>query len=175
MSEKNNKPEAIKHWDVLFSLILFISSLALIVYSIKISLEAMQKTDAVFYTAPGFSTFVIGIVLSVLSISQGIIAWKKGGNLRWLALSNLKKIYLSRQFLDTFLVFLYLCLYMWVFWETIPFTHIRVPFWLSTFLFLFGMMKTFRATTTKRILSISIVTTAVVQVAFGYLMGIPLP
>ncbi len=167
--------EKTKDWDVLFSILLFLSSIALIVYSVGISLEAMQKTDAVFYTAPGFSTFIIGVVLSVLSVLQGTIAWKKGGTLRWLALSNLKSIFLSRTFLDTFLVFLYLCLYMWVFWETIPFTRIRVPFWLSTFLFLFGMMKTFRATTTKRILIISMVTTAVVQISFGYLMGIPLP
>ncbi|MFQ3620081.1 MAG: hypothetical protein SNJ78_03945 [Spirochaetales bacterium] len=167
--------EKMKEWDFLFAILLFIASLSLIVYSILISLEAMRLTDAVFYTAPGFSTFVIGVILAFLAILLWMEAFRKGGNLYWLRWSNLKTIYLSRQFLDTFLVFLYLCLYMWVFWETVPFTRIRVPFWLSTFLFLFAMMKTFKATSTGKIVVISIVTSATAQFFFGYLAGIPLP
>lgn len=175
MNGEKKIPDKMKDWDVLFSILLFLASLALILYSVQISLAAMRITDAVFYTAPGFSTFVIGLVLLILSIVLGMNAVRQGGSLRWLSWMNLKKIYLSHEFGQTFLVFLYLCLYMWVFWETIPFTRIKVPFWLSTFLFLFGMMKTFRATTTKKAIAISVVTTGVVQFFFGYLAGIPLP
>jgi len=164
-----------KDWDVLFSIILFIASGALILYSVQISLQAMRITDAVFYTAPGFATFVIGIALSVLSVALGLSALRKGGSLKWMTWDYLKTVYTSRKFKETFLVFLYLCLYMWVFWDTVPFTRIRVPFWLSTFLFLFGMMKTFKAATTKTILLVSAVTTALVQLFFGYFVGIPLP
>jgi hypothetical protein len=64
---------------------------------------------------------------------------------------------------------------MWVFWDRVPFTRIRVPFQLGTFLFLAGMMTTFKAGKIKTVLAISAAATAVIQISFGYFAGIPLP
>lgn len=166
-------PKKMKDWDFLFSLILIVSSAGLIAYSLKISFDAMGITDAVFYTAPGFAPFIIGIV--ILAAALLVSAIRHGGTLAWLMPANLVKIYTSKSFRETFLVLLYLFLYMWAFWEYLPFTRIRVPFWLGTFLFLVGMMTTFKAAKFKAVLLISAVTTGVIQFSFGYLAGIPLP
>lgn len=168
-------PRRMKDWDVLFALILIASCAALVVYSLIISFDAMKVTDAVFYTAPGFAPLLIGVIIMALAVVLLVDGIRNGGTLAWLAPANLLKIYTSRSFRDTFLVFLYLFLYMWLFWETVPFTRIRIPFWLGTFLFLVGMMRTFKAGKFKTILAVSGITTAVVQICFGYFAGIPLP
>jgi hypothetical protein len=171
----NTIPKKMKDWDILFSLIMILACVALIVYSLMISFDAMKATDAVFYTAPGFAPLLIGIIILCLAIILLVEGIKNGGSLGWLLPANLVKIYTSRSFRDTFLVFLYLFLYMWLFWERIPFTRIRVPFWLGTFLFLVGMMTTFKAAKLKTILVISAVASFIIQISFGYFAGIPLP
>lgn len=167
--------QKMKDWDVLFAILLMIGSVWLIFYSINLSNEAIRLTDAVFYTAPGFATLLVGIILFVLSVPLLSAAVRQGGSLSWLVPGNLIRLFLSRDFGKTALVFFLLFLYMWAFWEKIPFTRIRVPFWLSTFLFLTAMMAAFKAARFRNILIISAVTTAVVQICFGYFAGIPLP
>ncbi len=175
--EKDDKKirGTIKDWDVAFSLFLFLSCAALVAYSLKISFDAMEATDAVFYTAPGFAPLIIGIVVAGLAAGLFFGGLKNGGGLGWLSPANLAKIYTSRSFRETFLVFLFLFLYMWLFWENVPFTRIKVPFWFSTFLFLAGMMAAFKAAKIKNIIAISAAATAVIYISFGIFAGIPLP
>jgi hypothetical protein len=164
-----------KDWDVLFSLVLMASCVALIAYSFKISFDAMGITDAVFYTAPGFAPLLVGSIIFILSAALLAGGIKNGGSLSWIAPAKLVKIYTSKSFRETFLVFFYLCIYMWTFWETIPFTRIRVPFWLGTYIFLFLMLWTFKAAKLNTALLISLIATALIQISFGHFAGIPLP
>jgi hypothetical protein len=91
--------------DVLLGVILILGSCSLIVYSLLISLEAMETMDAEFYVAPGFSVMVIGIGLLILSISLVITALRQGGGLLWLAPAKLIKIFKSKPFWQTLAVF----------------------------------------------------------------------
>lgn len=174
-SAVTEETKSMRDKDVLFGIILILSSCSLIVYSLMISLEAMETMDVEFYIAPGFSVMVIGIALLVLSISLVITALRQGGGLSWLTPAKLIRIFKSKPFWQTLAVFFYLFLYMWAFWGKVPWLNVRVPFWFTTFIFLNLMMITFRATKIVYVLLISGLTSFLVYFAFGFLAHIPLP
>jgi len=174
-SAVTEEKKSMRDKDVLFGIILILGSCSLIVYSLMISFEAMETIDVEFYIAPGFSVMVIGIGLLILSISLVIAALRQGGDLLWLAPAKLIKIFKSKPFWQTLSVFFYLFLYMWAFWEKVPWLNVHVPFWLTTFIFLNLMMITFRATKIVYVLLISGLTSFLVDFVFGFLARIPLP
>lgn len=161
--------------DYLFSWTLIFGSLALIVYANMISFKAIQLMGASYYTAPGFAVMFIGIGLLVMGIYLMLVSRKNGATLSWLLPGRLWKRLREDQFGKTLVIFTYLWLYMVVFFERIPFTRIRVPFWLSTFLFLYVTLRSFKAAGRKASLAISIVTAGLVYYIFRYLIGVPLP
>lgn len=164
-----------RNQDVLFALILLVGSGALIVYALRMSLQAMSTMNATFYDAPGFSIMVISGALLVLSVALLVIARKQGGGLAWLAPKKIKQACWNRSSLQTWIVFFYLFCYMMGFGQTIPGTGIVIPFWLSTSLFLIVMMVTFRAARLPVILITSGLCTVLVYLIFGVLAKIPLP
>jgi hypothetical protein len=161
--------------DYLFSWILILGSLALIVYANLISFRAMQLMGASYYTAPGFAIMFISIGLLVMGIYLMLVSRKRGATLTWLLPGRLVKRLKEDQFDKTLLIFSYLGLYMVVFFDRIPFTRIRVPFWLSTFVFLYVTLRSFKAAGHKASLAISILTAGLVYYIFRYLIGVPLP
>ena len=169
------KTKSMRDKDVLFSMILMLGGCSLIVYSLIISFEAMEAVGAKFYTAPGFPIMVVGGCLFILSVSLLVTALKQGGNLLWLAPKKLAKNFKSKSCRQTITVFFYLYLYMCLFWEKIPWLNVRVPFWLTTFIFLNLMMITFRAARIRNILIISAIVSFLVVFFFSFLGRIPLP
>jgi Tripartite tricarboxylate transporter TctB family len=174
-STVEEKTKSMRDKDVLFSIILMLGSCSLILYSLFISFEAMKAVGAKFYTAPGFPVMIAGGFLFILSISLLVTALKQGGNLLWLAPKKLARNFKSKSFRQTIAVFFYLYLYMCLFWEKIPWLNVRVPFWLTTFVFLNLMMITFRAAKIHNILIISAITSFLVVFFFSFLGRIPLP
>jgi hypothetical protein len=166
---------SMRNKDVLFALILIVSSLSLIVYALNLSIRAMKAVDATFYDAPGFSMLVISGGLLVLSLSLLVIALKQGGTLGWLAPRQIRAALWNRSALRALVVFLYLCVYMISFGQPIPGTNVVIPFWLSTFVFLVLMMATFKATTIGYVVVISGLCTLITYLVFGYFVKIPLP
>lgn len=161
--------------DVLFSLILIISSVCLIIYAMNLSIKAMRTVNATLYDAPGFSMFVISAGLLVLSLALLVVALRQGGTLRWLAPRQIRIALWNRSCLKTLAVFLYLFLYMIGFGQPIPGTHVVIPFWLATFVFLILMMTTFKATSIGYVIVISGLCTLITCLVFGYFVKIPLP
>ena len=164
--------------DVLFSIVLSLMSVALIVYSIVISVDAMRTfpDEVEFYTAPGFSVLVIAVAVLLLSIYLFVLARKDGGSLRWLKPSNLRLVVGSRRSRRTVTVFFYFFLYMIVLWNVrIPLYGRPIPFWLNTFFFLFLMMFTFRAAKLRTIVIISLVVAISLDYTFSHLLRVPLP
>ena len=135
----------------------------------------MRTVDATFYDAPGFSMLVISAGLLVLSLALLVVALKQGGTLRWLALRQIRAELWNRSTLKTLAVFVYLYLYMIGFGQTIPGTHIVIPFWLTTFVFLVLMMITFKAASIGYVVIISGLCTLMTYLIFGYFVKIPLP
>ncbi len=161
--------------DLFFALLLIMCSLGLIYYAVKISLRAMKAVDATFYDAPGFSIFVISSGLLVLSVALLVNAVREGGSLHWLTPDKWKSLCLNTSSLRTIVVFFYLFLYMAGFGQPIPGSHVTVPFWISTLVFLVLMMVTFRAASLKSIVVISGLCTLSVYLIFDVLAKIPLP
>jgi hypothetical protein len=161
--------------DVLFSILLMLGSCALMVYSLVISFEAMKTMHAEFYTAPGFSTLAVDAGLLLLSTRLLVIALRQHGDLRWLAPKRVMEYFRLKSFWQTAAVLFCFYLYMCLFWGKTPWFDIRVPFWLTTFLFLSSMMLIFRATSIYKILIISGLMSVLTALVFKSLIGVPLP
>ncbi len=161
--------------DLFFAILLVAGSIALIFYSFRISLHAMETTDAHFYTAPGFSVMFVGICLFILAIVLFFTAIKAGAGLSWLA--PMKVFYRLRQrpALATVLIFAYLYFYMVLLWESVPYLNVHVPYWLNTFIFLLLMMFSFKAAKPLYIILISALTAGFMEFVFKYMANIPLP
>jgi len=170
-----NARKAMRDKDVLTALLLIGGSIALIAYSLSISLRAMRVAGAEFYTAPGFFLLWIATALLVLSAALLAAALRQGGDLRWLAPRRLLQIARNKAFVQTWIVFIYLYLYMCFFWERVPWLGWRVPFWLSSFVFMAAMMATFSRKKAIPILAISAIAAAAIDFAFRHLAMTPLP
>lgn len=161
--------------DLLFGIILALSSIALGVYGNTISLKIIAIMDARYYTAAGFLIVIISVALFSMALYLIINARKCGATLAWMKPSLLRERFKNDHALQTFIVFFYLFLYMVVFWENIPFTRIRIPFWLNTMIFMDMLMITFKSAKIRTIIIISAITSCSIHYVFEYLIGIPLP
>jgi hypothetical protein len=161
--------------DLAFSACLVLASVFLAAYSVRLSAPYVQREVATFYTAPGFMLLVVSLLLFALSASQTLALFRARTSACSSHLEDMAPHHRSRRLLSTVLTLLYLWLYMCAFWGTVPGTELRVPFWLSTFCFLVAMMTTFRATSLKRVLLISVLFAGLVDACFRYLVKVPLP
>jgi|GEM_PF-1493846 len=161
--------------DLLFGILLLVGSIAVGIYGHIISMQAIAIMDARYFTAPGFSLLLIAIGLFAMAIYLINNAVKEGANLKWLLPKRLLARFKEGHAFQTFIVFFYLFLYMVVLWDTIPFTKIRIPFWLNTMIFMNLIMFTFKVTRPRNIIIISIVTSFSVHFVFNNLIGVQLP
>jgi len=128
-----------------------------------------------YYTAPGFLLVVISVGLLVMAMYLMIHARTHGASFAWLLPKNLIPRLKDGRAGTTVLVFFYLFIYMVVLWGNIPFTKIRIPFWLNTMVFMMVLMFTFKATKPRNIILISILTSVSVHFVFKHLIGVALP
>lgn len=161
--------------DLLFGSLLIIACIVLAIYAHKMNLEAIRIASARYFTAPGFFILIIAIGIFIMSVYLVMHALKNGGNFRWLIPAKLIARLKADRAIDTVLVFIYLFVYTILLWENIPFTRIKVPFWLNTMIFMNAIMFTFKVAKPVKIVIISAATAIAVHVIFRYLIGVPLP
>jgi len=161
--------------DFVFGILLVLVGVALCIYGNNISLDAMKVMDAQYYTAPGFFIVILGLALFAMAIYMIVNAKKNGATLAWLKPKALLARFKEDRALQTVVVFFYLFLYMVVFWENVPFTRIRIPFWLNTLVFMNLLMFTFKAAKPLSIIIISVATSTSIHFIFENLIGVPLP
>lgn len=175
--KNENKPVDIKarERDLAFGILLVFICIALIVYSHRMNIQAMEIANAFYYTAPGFLILILAIGILLMAIYLIVNSIREGATLKWLLPRNLAKRFKEGKALQTFLVFLYLFIYMVFLWGNIPYTRIRVPFWLNTMIFMNLIMFTFKVTKPWKIVVISIITSFTVYFIFSSLIHVPLP
>ena len=131
--------------------------------------------DINYYTARGFFLGVLSIGLVAMAIYLIVHAYTHGGTLTWLLPKNLIPRLKIGGAGATILVFFYLYMYMVVLWGNIPYTQIRIPFWLNTMLFMLVLMFTFKVARPRNIILISVLTSVSVHFVFKQLIGVALP
>jgi len=133
-------------------------------YVQRIKMQSM----AAWYNSPGLSPLIIGAIFTFLGGMLIIIAIKDGGTFEILIWNRIKKILKMSQFKKGFLVVLLIGIYIFVLLD-------RLPFFLSSFIFLIATMGIFRADKWYKILLYSAILSWFVTFIFGTVARIPLP
>jgi len=117
---------------------------------------------------PGVTTLFIGAFLALLGIVLAIIGMRGSGNPFLKAVEVISETLRKKSFARGVLAMACIGVYFFVFWG-------RLPYVISTFIFLAGMMFLFKGGAWWKIFLISGITVAVIWYFFGVLAMIPLP
>lgn len=130
--------------------------------------EPSLVETAQWYYNPGLTIVVVGGILGLLGLVVGIVGLAGSKNPFAGAAAGIKATLKSKAFSKGLLVLACIAVYFFVFWG-------RIPYVISTFVFLAGMMFLFKAGKWWKILIISAVTVGIIWFVFGFLAMIPLP
>jgi len=155
-----------KLFDFMASVVLVALGIFVLVSGAGIS----EDSGGVFYDAPGFLPIILGIVLAGCSLSMLFSSLKEGGI--GARLAELKdwggtKIH-SKDTVTTLVGILIMFVYSFILFKL-------VPFWISSFVFLVGIMAYLKATTLMKGLLISACTVAVIVLFFQVGFRVQLP
>jgi len=117
---------------------------------------------------PGVTTLFVGGSLVFLGLVIAVIGLRGSGNPLRIGKQAVSETIHSKSFWRGCVVLAGIAIYFFGFWG-------RIPYVISTFIFLAGMMFIFKAGAWWKILIISGVTVAIVWYIFGELAMIPLP
>jgi hypothetical protein len=117
---------------------------------------------------PGVTTIFVGGFLAILGLVLGVIGFRASGNPFRKAMEVIPEVLGKKAFLRGILAMACIGVYFFVFWG-------RIPYVLSTFIFLAGMMFLFKGGSWWKIFLISGFTVAIIWYVFGVLAMIPLP
>jgi hypothetical protein len=117
---------------------------------------------------PGVSTIFVGVLLVLFGTIIAVIGVGGSGNPFKVARQVIPETIAKPTFLRGLIVLGCIAVYFFVLWE-------RVPYVVSTFIFLAGMMFLFKAGTWWKILLIAGTSVAVIWYFFGVLALVPLP
>ena len=117
---------------------------------------------------PGVTTLFIGAFLALLGIVLALIGMRGSGNPFLKAVEVISETLRKKSFARGVLAMACIGVYFFVFWG-------RLPYVISTFIFLAGMMFLFKGGAWWKIFLISGITVAVIWYFFGVLAMIPLP
>ncbi len=155
-----------KLFDFMASVILIALGLFVLFSGMAIS----KDSGGVFYDAPGFLPIILGIALAGCSVLLLVSSLKDGGlgtrlaELREWGKAKLK----SKDTVITLVGVLIMLVYSYFLFEL-------VPFWISSFIFLVGIMAYLKATTLLKGILISAGTVAVIVVFFQVGFRVQLP
>lgn len=133
-------------------------------YVQRIKMQSM----AAWYNSPGLLPLVIGAIFTFLGGMLTVTAVKEGGSFEIIRWKKIKEILKMSQFKKGFLVVLLIGTYIFVLLD-------RLPFFLSSFIFLIVTMGIFRADKWYKILLYSAILSWFVTFIFGTVARIPLP
>jgi len=162
------KDKKLRDADMAVGIILVLVCLYFIYDSLKMFGGEVAGESVIYYSSPGFPPLlVLGLILfsSVIIIIHGM---KKGGDLKWISWKNVHSFFLDKATHRVLLVIGVISFY-------VLFLIGKMPYWLSTFIFLVLFMGLFKATKFYKIILISAVATAFVTLMFGKVVKIPLP
>ena len=158
--------------EIAFGGILILVSAFFLIESIKIINEGdkLRTTNAreAFLTSPGLMPLFLTTMLIILGIMLIIGSVKEVGGLSKEDLLVFKSWLKSMETKRSFIMFAFIIIYTFVFLG-------RLPYEVSTFIFLAVFMLYLKASDWKRILVISTLATGIIAYAFGTLAMIPLP
>jgi len=164
------RKETLRKADIIFGILIIATASLFLYLSLTMPIEGLKvKNKAeLAYTAPGLVPAVVCVILIVLGIFLIIGALREGARVRktdfWAVIRWCRSMESRHMWviIGLFIVYIFVMLG-------------RLPYIVSTFLFLIGFMFYFKATKWWKILIISAVTTAAVALSFGEFMMIPLP
>lgn len=119
-------------------------------------------------TNPGVTTIFIGALLALLGLVMAIIGFIGSRTPFRNAKQAIPETSRKPAFLKGIIAMAGIAVYFFVLWG-------RIPYVISTFIFLAGMMFIFKAGTWWKIFIISGITVAIVWYVFGELAMVPLP
>jgi len=117
---------------------------------------------------PGVTTLFVGGFLALLGVVLALIGMRGSGNPLLKAAEVISETLRKKSFLKGVLAMVCIGIYFFIFWG-------RIPYILSTFIFLAGMMFLFKGGAWWKIVTVSGVTVAIIWYVFGVLAMIPLP
>lgn len=158
--------------DIIFGVILILASSFFLYHALKMprTSDVLRTTSAreAILTAPGLMPTVVCITLIALGLLLIYGALKEGAMLTSEDFANFKGWFKKADSKNTFIMFAIFIVYTFVFLG-------RLPYAVSTFVYLAAFMFVFKATSLKMIILISAVTTVAIAISFGYFVMIPLP
>jgi hypothetical protein len=158
--------------EIVFGGILILVSAFFLVESIKIINEGhkLRTTNAreAFLTSPGLMPLFLTTMLIIMGIVLIIGSAKEVGGLNKEDFQTFKNWLKSIDTKRSFIMFGFIIAYTFIFLG-------RMPYEVSTFIFLTVFMFYVKASDWKRILIISTLATGIIAYAFGTLAMIPLP
>ena len=117
---------------------------------------------------PGVTSMFVGGFLALLGIIMGIIGLRGSGGPFRVAKQAISETLRKQAFFKGVVATACIAVYFFVLWD-------RIPYVISTFIFLAGMMFIFKAGAWWKITLISGITVAIVWYVFGVLAMVPLP
>jgi hypothetical protein len=158
--------------EIVFGGILILVSAFFLVESIKIINEGhkLRTTNAreAFLTSPGLMPLFLTTMLIIMGVVLIIGSAKEVGGLNKEDFQTFKNWLKSIDTKRSFIMFGFIIAYTFIFLG-------RMPYEVSTFIFLTVFMFYLKASDWKRILIISTLATGIIAYAFGTLAMIPLP
>lgn len=153
--------------DIAFALLLIALCVYVIAESLATSLPMVDSGQATWLDMPGLSPIVCAVLLIGMSIGMMVGAYRQGGRLRWFVTGDLGTALASKEARVVYLVFAILGAYVFLLWP-------RLPFWLSTTVFLVAFMAIFRVRL-QTALVVAVLTAATLWFVFVHLFNVALP
>jgi hypothetical protein len=146
----------------------FLAVGAFVTYDGVVAYYAPQLVTVEKSANPGVTTIFIGSLMGLLGLVIAIIGVAASRHPLRIARQAISETLRSKVFYKGLVALAGIAVYFFIFWD-------RLPYVVSTFLFLVGMMAIFKAGAWWKIGLISGATVAIVWYVFGVLAMIPLP
>ena len=164
------KKENLRKSDIVFGIILIVAASYFLYLSLTMPTEGLRERFAAqfAYTNPAILPIIVCSILIILGIFLIIGALREGARIKKADFSAIISWCRSKESLRMWFIIGLFIIYVFVMIG-------RLPYVVSTFLFLIGFMFFFKASKPWKILLISAIATAAVALSFGEFMRLPLP
>lgn len=155
-----------KHYDFMGSCVMLILSVAVICGSLKLYIDAGEP----MYLSPALMPLILGIALLFCSILYMVGSLKNGGiKARAAEIKEWAAMLVKDKTIHSMIVgVIIMAIYVFVLMSFLP-------FWISSLIFIIGLMFYLKATTPVRILLLSAAAVGGIVLLFQVLFRVPLP